>query len=302
MNRFILIALAAVLVPAGTARALTVRYEGQALEPPTFAAFVLPGQTFRLSTDRAVEVAFDGRWRTLHRDEIELTAPAVPGLFVVHLRDAESDEAFTLNGFVMVPFESLEGGKLNGYRIGAYPARPLADNLNYLPPAGFVRVTRQNQRTPISPSFTLGEFTSKQSTDFPKYVALRPQLLLKLELIKAAVERATGAAQSIVVMSGYRTPYYNHAIGNVTYSRHVYGDAADIYFDRRPADGVMDDLNGDGRHDKADARWLYELIDAMYDGGEFAELSGGLGLYGATRAHGPFVHVDVRGHRARWGA
>ena len=27
---------------------------------------------------------------------------------------------------------------------------------------------------------------------------------------------------------------------------------------------------------------------------------GGLGAYGSTAAHGPFVHVDTRGHRARW--
>ena len=27
---------------------------------------------------------------------------------------------------------------------------------------------------------------------------------------------------------------------------------------------------------------------------------GGLGVYGSTSAHGPFIHVDVRGTRARW--
>ena len=32
------------------------------------------------------------------------------------------------------------------------------------------------------------------------------------------------------IMSGYRTPYYNGAIGNVRYSRHVWGGAADIFF------------------------------------------------------------------------
>src|SRR3712207_8624592 len=31
------------------------------------------------------------------------------------------------------------------------------------------------------------------------------------------------------------------------------------------------------------------------------ELAGGVGVYRATRAHGPFAHVDVRGRRARWG-
>jgi uncharacterized protein YcbK (DUF882 family) len=29
-------------------------------------------------------------------------------------------------------------------------------------------------------------------------------------------------------------------------------------------------------------------------------LTGGVGIYAATGAHGPFVHVDVRGVKARW--
>jgi hypothetical protein len=33
----------------------------------------------------------------------------------------------------------------------------------------------------------------------------------------------------------------------------------------------------------------------------YPELIGGLGMYKATRQHGPFIHVDVRGNRARWG-
>jgi uncharacterized protein YcbK (DUF882 family) len=35
---------------------------------------------------------------------------------------------------------------------------------------------------------------------------------------------------------------------------------------------------------------------------KFPELIGGIGIYKATSAHGPFVHIDVRGNRARWGA
>jgi hypothetical protein len=27
---------------------------------------------------------------------------------------------------------------------------------------------------------------------------------------------------------------------------------------------------------------------------------GGLGIYGTTSTHGPFIHVDTRGFRARW--
>jgi hypothetical protein len=29
-------------------------------------------------------------------------------------------------------------------------------------------------------------------------------------------------------------------------------------------------------------------------------LVGGAGVYPATSAHGPFIHIDTRGYRARW--
>jgi hypothetical protein len=103
-----------------------------------------------------------------------------------------------------------------------------------------------------------------------------------------------------VVMSGYRTPFYNAAIGNVPYSRHVWGGAADIYIDDAPRDGEMDDLNADGRIDRADAEWLAAFIDDLSDEGRFGTGIGGIGIYDSNEAHGPFVHVDTRGFRARW--
>ncbi len=33
---------------------------------------------------------------------------------------------------------------------------------------------------------------------------------------------------------------------------------------------------------------------------ELAPYQGGMGFYPGTAAHPPFVHVDVRGTRARW--
>ena len=107
--------------------------------------------------------------------------------------------------------------------------------------------------------------------------------------------------ETLTVMSGYRTPYYNRAIGNVKYSRHVWGGAADIYIDESPRDGMMDDLNRDGKINYQDAAVLYDLIDAMYGQIWYRPFVGGLGQYEKTGAHGPFVHIDVRGTRARWG-
>jgi hypothetical protein len=98
----------------------------------------------------------------------------------------------------------------------------------------------------VSPHFVLGDFLCKQPGE-PRYVALSVPLLGKLEAIAEALESRGVAPGSLRVMSGYRTPAYNAAIGNKTvYSRHLWGDAADIYVDA-DGDGGMDDLNGDGR-------------------------------------------------------
>jgi hypothetical protein len=105
-------------------------------------------------------------------------------------------------------------------------------------------------------------------------------------------------AGSLVIMSGFRTPAYNAAIGNQTvYSRHLWGDAADVYVDA-DGNGVMDDLNGDGRSDVQDARVLAGWIDQAVR--KVPLVPGGLAAYRRTAAHGPFVHVDARGFRARW--
>jgi hypothetical protein len=80
----------------------------------------------------------------------------------------------------------------------------------------------------------------------------------------------------------------------------MYGDAADIYVDADPRDGVMDDLNGDGRITKADADFLYDVAETLFASGKTV-LEGGLESYPANAVHGPFVHSDGRGQTARWG-
>ena len=59
----------------------------------------------------------------------------------------------------------------------------------------------------------------------------------------------------LVIMSGFRTPEYNaqgvgRRGGRARDSRHQFGDAADIYVDN-DGNGMMEDLDGDGRIDDA---------------------------------------------------
>lgn len=263
--------------------------------------FSLPGDTIRISVAAAESTAFsttggmtaasgDNRW--------SWTASASPGLYRGVIRSPS--DSVVLNLFVMVPEERMEGEYLNGYRIGTYPRKPLKQLAVYKPPRGFVEVTRENEETYVSPHFRLKQFLCKQEGGYPKYVLLREKLLLKLELILERVNEKGIKARSFNILSGYRTPYYNKAIGNVQYSRHIYGGAADIFIDEEPPFDMMDDLNGDGKLDKQDVEVLKSIVEEMFGKSWYEPFIGGLGGYGRTSTHGPFVHVDVRGFKARW--
>jgi hypothetical protein len=54
--------------------------------------------------------------------------------------------------------------------------------------------------------------------------------------------------------------------------------------------------------DLDDAAVLYRVIDKMCSEPENEDLVGGLARYRENGAHGPFIHLDVRGHRVRWGS
>jgi hypothetical protein len=229
------------------------------------------------------------------------TAPTRPGTCLVSVTGPAKDDVIHVHALVMVPAARVANGLLNGYRIGDYPAKPLNGNALYTPPPGFIEVTKENQDTKVSPHFTLKQFLCKEDTSktYPKYVVLHERLPLKLEAVLERVNELGFHVDTLHVMSAYRTPFYNHAIGDVKYSMHQWGSAADIYIDPQKNDRMVD-LNHDGRIDVDDARFLYDEIERLLTQAEYRTLQGGMGYYPATAAHPPFVHVDVRGAAARW--
>lgn len=246
-----------------------------------------------------------GKKQALVQDRFLWRAPARAGVYtaVVHLEPAggrETRQTLEVQLLVMVAANRVSNGHLNGYRIGGYPP-PLRDLSSYNAPKGFIEVTANTLHLPISPNFTLGQFLCKQQSGYPKYLALQPALLNKLEEFLLEVNARGIITPSFVVMSGYRTPYYNRAIKNVPSSYHIYGGAADIYVDVNPEDGVMDDINRDGKFDRRDAALLYDWADSFDERHNRPDLTGGVGEYDSTHAHGPFIHIDVRGTPARWG-
>jgi hypothetical protein len=229
------------------------------------------------------------------------TAPQRPGTYLITIEGPGKKDAIAVHAFVMVPETNVKDGVLNGYRIGQYPAPPRNHRSSYLPPPGFIEVTSENLNTRVSPHFTLKQFLCKEDTskDFPRYVLFKERLPLKLEAILERVNAMGFAVDTLHVMSAFRTPFYNRAIGDVEYSAHQWGSAADVYIDPENRNR-MADLNGDGRVDVQDSKRLYDEIERMLAAKELAPYQGGMGFYPGTAAHPPFVHVDVRGTRARW--
>jgi len=270
------------------------------------SAFVLPGQRVPIEVsdvppvDRFQISAASGVLRREHAGSWSWTAPTRTGLYRLSIVDSHSGQKMTINAFVMVPFDNMRRGALNGYEIGRYPRRPPIAEPFYRRPAGFIEVTRENQETLVSPHFRLQQFVCKQGSRYPKYLVLREELVDKLERLLALLNERGVEATTLHVMSGYRTPRYNRALGNVAHSAHLWGGAADVFVDE-DGDGVMDDLDGNGVIDSRDTRVLTEIVDELDASENDTRLIGGLGRYRANDAHGPFVHVDVRGYRARWG-
>jgi hypothetical protein len=226
--------------------------------------------------------------------------PDRPGIWNLLLRMSGAVRAIPeMRVATLVPSSALRGGRIGEYRIGEWPRGEGA----YAPPGGFVEVTPENMDTPVSEHFQLQDFLTKgQEGVWPKYVVLSARLLDKLELTLQELELMGHPVENVFVVSGFRTPWYN-ATGGTTQgrgalSRHMYGDAADIAIDN-DFDACMDDLNGDGRVDVADAKVIVAAAEAVER--KYPNLIGGIGIYAPVRgSHCGMVHIDTRGNRARW--
>ncbi|HEY4303313.1 MAG TPA: hypothetical protein VGM82_02505 [Gemmatimonadaceae bacterium] len=224
---------------------------------------------------------------------------ARPGIY--HVDDSTLTRPFLF--IALFPFASKHGSTLGSYNIGFWPGESRAVSAAYANPAGFIEVTQNNADTRLSEHFRLRDFlTHDQANVWPKYLVLRDQLVDKLELIIADLNAHGHPVVHMSVMSGFRTPQYNanggSTAGRSTVSRHMYGDASDVFVDNN-GDGRMDDLNGDGRIDFRDAQVVAEASTRVERA--YPDLMGGGGVYKETGDHGPFAHIDVRGNAARWG-
>lgn len=228
--------------------------------------------------------------------------PDRPGVWGLVL--AAGQALAPLSDFAVItrrPLSDRRQGRVGLYYIGTWPTERRAHE-GYRTPSGFIEVTPRNMDTQLSDHFRLRDFlTHGQDRVWPKYLVVDMRLVDKLELVLDELAESGVKTGGVTVMSGFRTPQYN-ANGGVTdgraaLSRHMYGDAADIYIDS-DGDGVMDDLDHDGRVSISDARVVAAAAERVER--RFPALIGGVGVYPSGPGHGPFVHIDTRGYRARW--
>lgn len=230
-------------------------------------------------------------------DGASFAAPSAPGFYhLAVVRGLERQILTTPTLGVMVPFAQKVGATLNGYRIGTYIAERLTRHDH---PAGFLEVGERDVGLMVSTHLRLGDFVTHdaQSNVWPKYVALNPRLLDKLELVleeiggHALFSPVDGEAREVAfdVHSGFRTPAHNGGVWRAAHdSRHQYGDAADVAID----------ADGDGRVTLKDELLVARAVDQVEE--KHPDLVGGLGLYTSRHYRTPYVHIDARGKRSRW--
>jgi hypothetical protein len=223
----------------------------------------------------------------------KVSAPPEAGFF--HMALLKADQQRTVEGLtlaVLVPFEEKQGGMLHGYRIGTYLAERIRGKTP--PPEGFLEIRPADLDLPITKHLKVGDFLNHdQQGVWPSFAAVNPKLLDKLELVIQEIARWHGdkavADVELDVHSGFRAPAHNRRVRRAASdSQHQYGDAADVAID----------ANGDGRVTAIDSRMVglaVEIVELKHP-----ELVGGLGIYTSGHSSTNYVHIDVRGRRARW--
>ena len=222
-----------------------------------------------------------------------VSVPAKAGFYrLALLKSGQQRQVEGLTLAVLVPFEEKERGILRGYRIGTYLAERVRGKTP--PPEGFLEITPPDVDIQITRHLKVGDFLNHdQPGVWPSYAAVNPKLLDKLELVIAEIARWHGANAvaniEIDVHSGFRAPAHNRTIRRAARdSQHQYGDAADVAID----------ANGDGKITAIDSRMVglaVEIVELKHP-----DLVGGLGIYTSGHSSTNYVHIDVRGRRARW--
>jgi hypothetical protein len=273
---------------------VSLAVDGEDLPAGRTSFLVMPGDTVLLSSPQARTWSFTaGSPSTVAGQDASWECPRRHGVYYVSIASDSTVQDFT----ILVPVESCRWRteSLNSFQIGCY-GEP--GSRSHIPPF-FVELTQAAMGARLSTHFTIGEFLGHVEGDYPQYMALDLALVDKLEALIDGVEGEYPENVDVNIMSGFRTPAYNAAIGNETdQSMHLYGKAADIWIESFPPNNLMDDVDRNKRVDVCDGEFLVDLTRRIEVDGEVSV--GGASAYRWTPQHGPFVHIDVRGRPACW--
>lgn len=150
-------------------------------------------------------------------------------------------------------------------RYRKYWARPWLESARKS--LGFRRWLKKNGL--MTPHFTVEEYRSGDGRPMPRRLrkAARDHCF-RLEKFRHAV-----GDRSMPILSGYRSPQHNAAVGGASQSQHMSGKATDF---------SRETVNRIGRER------FFSTAEALFG-------DGGVGDYPAGSAH-----LDSRGYRARW--
>lgn len=273
----------------------------------TFSIFVMPREAIKIyiaekDRDKKYLIELNGK-RFENESSFQWQAPAKSGYYPVKIKEKNNTgpgSEITLNVFVLHPFKKKNGQYMEDFKIGYYPDIPADKKGYYSRPDGFLKIEEHLLSLNLTPHFTMNQFVTNQSAKFPQYIVLQESLLLKLEYFLEEINRAGYKAETFGIVSIYRSPYFNKKLGNNTdLSRHLFGDAADIYIDNT-GNQWMDDLNGDGKSNIEDSNILFDLAVKFDQKEKFSQLQGGLCSYKGNGVRGPFLHIDSRGFHVSW--
>jgi uncharacterized protein YcbK (DUF882 family) len=265
------------------------------LESGIHSLIVMPETTHFVKVNDGIVLIESVPWLSRHSLGIyRVKAPDIPGFYQVATQHEKLGRG-VLQLIVKTPIDTARVKQYNGYQLNQYP-KPYKGYVKYSQPKGLIEINKTLENRYLSDLVQIKDVMCKQRSEYPKYLLVDTEGLKMLDDLYDYLSAQGLKFSRFSFISGYRTPYYNRMIGNGKHSRHLYGDAFDLYIDEN-GDYRMDDLNQDGKQNKQDVDYLYQLFLAFLKDNN---RQGGVGKYLPNSRHGGFVHIDNRGFNARW--
>ncbi len=140
----------------------------------------------------------------------------------------------------------------------------------------------------LAPNFKLGELAQEWKG---QYAVLQVHAVESLQAVRDRVG-------PLNINSGYRSPAYNESVDGATCSRHMYGDAFDMYASYASLGDLADACYAEGAdfvkvYDNwVHCDWRYDPLDEAYYGAGWRYLAGGASDLPVSEAH--LVQEDGR--------